>query len=359
MRLVVPAIMDEGFFDGMAGLPVSHFYGAIAGDVGLRANRWLPQPEPERLAGLLEGIHANGQEFWYCLNVSCLGNREFTADGQRWLVERLGWLSDTAFDGVVLSNPYLIAFAKRRFPGLPVAVSTANAIDSVDKALHFESQGADVLYLPEYVNRNLPLLRQLRKRVRARLVLLANVGCLMHCPIRQYHINLVSHSNESLEVGAYVDYPLLWCTKEKVADPARMLKAPWIRPEDLSLYEEIGIDEFKLAGREMDRPWVERVTRAFAARRWDGDLNDLILGFDHLEPFGEMPVRVPNRSLDGFVDFFRKKHDCREGCRDCRYCDDWATDVAAPGAGRERFIERLGKAIERFEAGSFRTVSGR
>ncbi len=358
MKLVVPAIVEDSFLDAMASMPVRHLYGAIGGDLSLRPNRWLPQPKAEELAAYVSSARKREISFFYCLNVACLGNREFTAEGQRWLVDRLGWLSDCGVEGVVLANPYLIAFAHKRFPQLHIAASTAAAIDSVDKALYYESQGADVLYLPEFINRDFRLLAQIRKRIRARIVLLANVGCLLHCPIRQYHINVVSHSGESLELGAYVDYPLMVCTNEKVREPAQMVKATWIRPEDVAVYEEIGIDEFKLAGREMDRAWVERVTAAFAARRYDGDLNDLVLGFDHLEPFGQLPIRIPNRAMDGFIDFFHKKHDCRMGCGDCRYCDEWAERVCVEDKA-SAFTGRLGKTIARLEAGAFRTQHGK
>jgi collagenase-like PrtC family protease len=359
MKLVIPAVFEQGFLDAMAPLPIAHLYGAMGGDVGLRANQWLEQPKFEDLADYVAGARARGIEFYYCLNVACLGNREFTAEGQRWLVERLGALDDLGVDGIVLSNPYLLAFAHKRFPNLKIAVSTAAAIDSVDKALFFEDHGASVLYLPEFINRDFPLLAQIRKRTRAELVLLANVGCLLQCPIRQYHINLVSHSNESAELGTYVDYPLMWCTHEKAMDAGQMLKSPWIRPEDMSIYEQIGVDQFKLGGREMDRGWIERAANAYAAGRYDGDLNDLILGFDHLEPYGRIPVRIPNPALDGFVEFFRKKHDCRIGCRDCRYCDDYARERAQVETARDAFVARVERAIAKFEGGAFRTASGR
>ncbi len=359
MKLVVPAVFDEGFLDAIAPLPIAHLYGALGGDAGLRANQWLPQPKFDELAAYVDGAHRRGIEFFYCLNVACLGNREFTADGQRWLVERFGTLDDLRIDGVVLSNPYLLAFAHKRFPRLRIAVSTAAAIDSVDKALFFERQGASVLYLPEFINRDLPLLRQIRRRTRTEVVLLANVGCLLQCPIRQYHINLVSHSNESAELGTYVDYPLMWCSREKALDPGQMLKSPWIRPEDLGAYEELGIDQFKLGGHEMDRAWIERVALAYAARRYEGDLNDLILGFDHLEPYGRIPVRIANRALDGFIEFFQKKHDCRIGCRDCTYCDDYARERACFDDGSHAFAERVERALAKFESGAFRTLGGR
>jgi hypothetical protein len=109
----------------------------------------------------------------------------------------------------------------------------------------------------------------------------------------------------------------------------------------------------------MDRAWNERVIRAYAGRRHDGDLNDLILGYDQMEPYGNMTVRIPNRAMDGFIDFFHKKHDCRVGCRDCRYCDDWAARALRFADDHEAFSRRVGRALERFEAGEFRTVSGR
>ena len=84
------------------------------------------------------------------------------------------------------------------------------------------------------------------------------------------------------------------------------------------------------------------------------------LGFDQLEPFGKLPIRIPNRALDGFVDFFKKKHDCRMGCRDCRYCDDFAASVSIlEDKGRNDFVNRVGRAIDRFESGAFRTASGK
>jgi collagenase-like PrtC family protease len=359
VELILPAAYREGFVAALEGLPIGHLYGALPRDPGLRASGWLPATDAEALGRIVASARSGDVPFYYALNVACLGNREFTAEGQGWLVEQLGGLQELGIEGVVLSNPYLVAFARARFPELRVAVSTAAAVDSLEKARFFEARGVDLIYLPEYVNRDLRLLRKLRQGVGCRLALLVNVGCLLHCPIRGYHISVVSHSGESQELGTYVDYPLMWCTREKAREPGQMLKAPWIRPEDLALYESLGYDEFKLAGREMDPDWILRAARAYAARRWDGDLNDLILGFDHLEPFGEMPLRLANRALDGFVDFFQSKHDCRQGCGECRYCDDRAEQALRGADAAPAFAERIERHLDRFESGAFRTPGGR
>ena len=358
VQLVVPAVLDETFLEDLSDIPISHLYGSLPHDPSLRESGWLPATDPEFLGRYIDRAAAGGRGFFYALNAACLGNDEFTSDGQRWLVERLGWLVDIGASGVVLGNPYLVAFAKARFPELQVAVSTAAGIDSVDKAEFFEGRGADILYLPEYVNRDFRLLKALRKRIGCRLVLLANVGCLLHCPIRNYHIQSISHSGRSQQLGTYVDYSLMWCTSEKTRDPALMVKSPWIRPEDLGVYAELGYDEFKLAGREMDRPWMERLVRAYAAGRHDGDLNELILGFDQMEPFGNVPVRLENRKLDGFVDFFRRKSDCRLGCRDCHYCDDWAEAAQRLEGDNLAYSGRITRTLVRFEEGAFRSRSG-
>ena len=88
MKLVVPAVFQRDFLDAVAPLPIDHLYGATGGDVGLRAQQWLPQPEADELASYVESARERGIAFFYCLNVACLGNREFTAEGQRWLVDR-------------------------------------------------------------------------------------------------------------------------------------------------------------------------------------------------------------------------------------------------------------------------------
>ncbi len=132
MRLIVPAVFDAGFLDALDGLPISHLYGSAPHDPSLRASGWLPE------SGGADGIARFGAEarrrgiaFYYALNVSCLGNREFTAEGQRWITERLGGLVDAGIEGVILSNPYLISLCRARFPELRMVVSTAAGIDSV------------------------------------------------------------------------------------------------------------------------------------------------------------------------------------------------------------------------------------
>lgn len=51
--------------------------------------------------------------------------------------------------------------------------------------------------------------------------------------------------------GFYLDYCLIKCTLIRFSNFKEMLKTRWIRPEDLKEYEEIGIDSFKITGRDI------------------------------------------------------------------------------------------------------------
>jgi hypothetical protein len=77
-----------------------------------------------------------------------------------------------------------------------------------------------------------------------------------------------------------------------------------------------------------------------------------------MEPFGNVPVRLDNRALDGFIDFFHKKHDCRLGCRDCHYCDDWAVQAARFESDPSAYSARITRQLTRLEEGAFRSRSG-
>jgi len=247
----------------------------------------------------------------------------------------------------------VIELVKRRFPELRVHVSTLADVDTVDKALFFKRLGAEALYLPEYINRDFKLLKAIRRHVEGELVLTVNLGCLLHCPIRDYHANYVSHAAESLGRGCYVDYSLARCTQMKAANPVEMVKAPWIRPEDLGRYEELGITRFKIAGREQEATWILRAVAAYASRRYEGDLNDLVTGLDVLDPFGQIPVRISNSRLDGFLDFFAKK-DCRLGCAGCTHCEEWARKVISLEGDVERYATGVERFLRRFTSGAFR-----
>ncbi len=354
MKLLVPTTFQEDFLKAIDGLAVGSLYGALPQDPSLRANKWLPDVSVSQFEAHVRQARSRGIGFIYAMNTRSAGSWEFTAEGQRWLVERLGWLTKTGAQGVVTANPYIIEMIKKRFPKLEAHVSTLADVDDVDKARFFQDLGADAIYVPEYANRDLRFLRALAPRVTCPIVLTVNLGCLIRCPIRNYHTSCISESRESLEHGHFVDYSMMKCTSLKVQYPAEMLKGPWIRPEDLGLYEDLGIKEFKIAGREQGIDWILRGIRAYSQGSYAGDLNDLIAGFDVVRPLGNVPIRIDNQKLDGFLAGL-VKHDCHLGCLQCDYCDTWVPKAVTVDEGtRKRQAQHIEATIARFTTGSFR-----
>lgn len=358
MRLVVPTTFEAEFLEALAGFPVEWLYGSLPQEPGARARRWLPAADPEQLAAHFAHARALGMGFLYTINAPCSGNRELTADGQRALAERLGWLVEAGAAGVVAASPYVVEMVKRRYPELRVSVSTLANVDSVDKALYYQDLGVEAIYVPEYLNRDFRLLRALRKQVQVDLVVCLNLGCLIRCPLRDYHASFISHASESLEQGCYIDYSLARCTQMKALSPVQAIKGTWIRPEDVERYEALGYTSFKLAGREQGGAWLLRAVEAYTRRRYEGALNDLVIGLEALDPFGKLPLRIDNTRLDGFLGFLEHK-DCRLGCAGCTHCSDYAARAVVVEADAPYYGARIERVLRRFTSGAFRAPVGR
>jgi hypothetical protein len=90
VTLVVPTTFEPEFLEKLTGFPVSSLYGSLSEEPGGRAKKWLPAAGAEQIAEHIDQARARGIDFFYTLNGSCGANREFTAEGQKWLAERLG-----------------------------------------------------------------------------------------------------------------------------------------------------------------------------------------------------------------------------------------------------------------------------
>lgn len=353
MQLIVPTPFNAEFLEKIEPYPVRYIYGSLPQDPGLRSRAWLPPVDESMLEQHVQQALAQRVGFLYVLNAACWGNQEFTAQGQRSLVERLGWLEAAGVEGVIVANPYVIEFIRRRFPGFKVYVSTISNVDSMDKVRFYRELGCQGLHLPEYINRDFKLLCSLCRENGENLALTVNLCCLLQCPIRDYHANFISHASKSLDRGCYIDYSLMKCTQMKLASPAELLKAPWIRPEDLAVYESVGINTFKIAGRIEEVSWLIRAIEAYSRRSYSGPLNDLLSGLENIEPFGAFPFKIDNASLEGFLDFFMQR-DCRQGCGDCGYCLEWVQRAVIAEGSCQEYQKKLEHPLNAIVSGCFR-----
>jgi collagenase-like PrtC family protease len=310
------------------------------------------------------------------LRLPCFDNKELTVKGQKQIYQTLKWMVDIGVTGATVTNPILLRIIKSNFPQLKVRISVFADVDHPRKIEYWEKNGADVICLRSlFMNRDLRALKAMRKSTNLELELLANENCIQSCSLDITHMNLISHSSQSKhQEGAYIiDHCVLECSKAKMKDPVNFLRSDWIRPEDTPLYEALGYDTFKLVDRSLPTDIMVTRIKAYAERKYDGNLLDLVQSYGHertaareahynkksklkqtlhfLNPFRnnlhlskqigafaefkgmqgplsfKQPIYIDNRQLDGFLEEVWKR-ECRYAdCNQCRHCHKVAEKV--------------------------------
>jgi collagenase-like PrtC family protease len=344
IRFYVATNWDPNLIDELAKFPVVDLYGTAPKSIvgGGRPFFLLKDANEEEIAEYINKAHKKKMTFSYALNAPCMNNMEYDPHYHKELLKLLQWISDIGADSVIVSIPFLIQLIKEQFPKLKVRVSTVSHVNSVNRAKFYESLGADEITTDVMINRDFKTLEKMRKAVKCKIVLLCTDGCLYQCPFRLYHYNILGHASQAYQQFEchYIDTCILNCSSIKYSNPTEVIKCRWIRPEDLSHYEAIGINSFKIAGRAMPTSWIVRSVKAFSSRKYEGNLSDILEGFQI--SFGDIQENDPvagfrqtigkesksklfidNTKLDGFIDFF-KEQNCVAMCGDCNYCTEWA-----------------------------------
>ncbi len=338
MKLLVPTNWDPDLILPLSKLEADvQIYGVLptsmigSGGTGPDNIRMMANQVEE----YIEQAHLAGLKFDYLLNAPSMGNMEWDEKTHRELLIHLNWIASIGADSVTVTIPYLVELIKRQFPQLEVRVSTIAHVNSVARAKLFESLGADSITLDINVNRSFGALKAIRNTVSCELTVLMNNLCLYQCPYEYYHHDGLGHASQNYNPlrGSYVDYCVLRCTLDRLRDVSQVIKCRWVRPEDIHIYEDIGIDMFKISSRAMPTEKILRAATAYASRHYQGNLYDILnvvppkAGFASSALPGEQdngigsPPRyyIDNQALEGFIDFF-KKQDCSSGCDHCGYC---------------------------------------
>ena len=199
------------------------------------------------------------------------------------------------------------------------------------------------LNLDRSLNRRLAELKKISLACRkhfpkVKLTLLANEGCLDSCPFKLAHDAQIALANTGLIANeTHAINQELGCIRELTAHPAELCKSPFIRPEDLHHYEGV-VEVIKLCGRTLGPAFLQRVVRAYAGRRHEGNLLDLM---DTMEWLAKR-LYVANEELP--ADFLARLSSCDKNCRVCSYCQDLLAKTATPLAFR---LEDLRLSISR------------
>lgn len=379
MHYSVAANWDLGLLERLKGTSVESLYGQMWNDPlgGGRMAMFIPKVGKREVASFISEARKKGFGFNYLINATCFDNLEFTKKGYEKTMKHLEWISSTGANMVTVTLPFLLQMIRKEFPHLKVCVSSFARVQNVHLAKYWEGMGADKLILPEAIGRDFQMLRLIRESVDCELELIANHCCLFQCPLDLHHRNMVSHgSQKDHPCGGFApDYCKLSCQRLKILQPAELIKARWIRPEDVPDYDAVGIDCLKLVERFRGTESLIQIVNAYEKKSYPGNLVELltlpqqgafltpnlevIQRTDLIEPekmeevmavlrepFPEK-VTINNSKLNGFLDYF-KKIDCfHMDCDRCGYCERIASQaISINEHWREEMISRFDRAME-------------
>jgi len=276
MDLVLATNFDDALVERVADLPVETFFGGFP--VSLtgagRPPYILPEVDREGFRRHVQAIHRRGREFYATLNSNDLGLQEYRPGYLPAFLKEVEELLNLGVDGFVIALPALLEAVHRAYPDVPISVSSFARIRSVSQAEYFLKLGADTVILEEG-DRNFPLIRGL-VGAGARVEVLVNQTCIRECPFRAHHLSTSSLCSQPGGNRLWFEFPILECGLEVVRDPRKLISSIWVRPEDLSLYEDAGVHRFKISGRNRPTEWLARAAGAYTARQYHGNLLDIL-----------------------------------------------------------------------------------
>ena len=292
--------------------------GAASGRPALGQRGNSRKKKVETLVFTLRGARRLGVKLDLLINASCYGGKAASKALERE-VTRLVERAARAAEGLdIVTTPSLAVawIVKRHFQEIEVRGSVNMKIPSAE-AMSYVEDLFDSFHIQRDVQRDLRHVLETKRWCTAngkRLCLLANSGCLHHCPGQLFHDNLIAHDAEVRKQEGLEGFSphVCWSLLSKPDRRDAFLQGSWIRPEDLRHYEG-AVDVVKLATRIHSTPRM--VIHAYTEGAFGGNLADLF------EPTFSMlfaPAIVSNRRFPS--DWFENTSTCRRNCLTCGFC---------------------------------------
>jgi len=336
------------------GNTISEVYGSRAESSLLSARPKFRIPEVSRddFKAHVQNLRNAGISFDYTLNTSSLGSKQDIIKQEYKIKEYIRFLLDCGVGTITVTLPIMAYFVRETSDKVNLELSTIARIETVTQVKIWKDNfGINKICGNLSKNRDFLFLGNLSRYCLdngIELSLIANEFCgngvrieeannysATSCIFRDhcYLLHSLDYSEADRIAG---NYPMGYCISSR-RDVSVWLKMNFIRPEDLGVYNRIGINHFKITGRTGTTTFIKRVTNAYLSGSYDGNLLEL---WKHLETIsGESdstftsPHIIPNSALNNFIDFWASNmtHVCaNEICGiTCDYCDQFYKDHIA------------------------------
>ncbi|RLG13845.1 MAG: hypothetical protein DRN71_04080 [Candidatus Nanohalarchaeota archaeon] len=257
------------------------------------------------------------------LNATCEGALCADTAHMKKVIDYLKTLTKSGLKSAAITNPFYITEIKKEIPELELHSSINCYTSNIEQALYLKDMGIDVLTIDRDINRNLDLIKNIKKATGLKIKLLVNEGCLSNCPFRKMHFNSLAHN--------LPDKPFLErsCITVISKDPKKIFRIPFIRPEDIKHYKSF-TDYFKLATRTFPTSQIETTLKAYINEEQNGDLLD-ILDMTSMKCYFTF---INNKVLDK-LNFFENMQKCTHDCENCGYCETLLKKAAILNTGNK------------------------
>ena len=385
MKISLATNYENDLIEQIKGYPIYEVYGKLKNDIigGGRPDDELKDIEIINFENHVKTVRKNGIKFNYLLNGSCLSNNEQNKEWQDNLKKFLEYLLEIGVNALTITNPYILQFVKKYFgEQFTVRISTFACVDSFERAKYWEEMGADIICADFVkINRDFKTLKYMVDNLKqSKIEILATNSCLKNCPMIFTHTTALSHASDKTRgKEKYEDWSLFYCQEIQNENEEEYIKSPWVRPEDVKYYEDIGIEHFKLTERGFPTDELVKRVRAYTNRKYDGNLIDLIQGHGYLDKRGEQKLEkrqvktqgeiyneikrvrglgcprqyprniyIDNSKLDGFIDFFLKGN-CSNNCNSCGYCKKISDKVITKNKEVSDYLKELYRKYDEFK----------
>lgn len=271
----------------------------------------------------------NGIDFDYTFNASTLANREYNEKEKNKIIAFIKKIYNIGVKKFTVTLPSIVSLINNNFNDVEVVLSVVNDITTVYQLKELSDAGKiSRAYVAEDMNRKINKLKEIVKQSEVPIATIVNTFCLFECAYRYHHYNFMAFRDESDRVDV-VEYYGARCGQIKVNNVDEIIKIPWIRPVDIDKYIDIGINWFKIAGREMIKSGADipSAVESYMSKSYNGDLIDLFNNFSN-KHYNRI-FSLDSKSLDLYFKYiFSKTLDCsRDLCEKCTMCKKYSKYV--------------------------------
>lgn len=323
---------------------VTELYGSDRAHAALaaRPDFRLPDVDEGQFEEYIQTAADAGIGFNYTMNsIIPYGSKSGFVAHQKEVASFVRYLEEAGVSRITVANPMMLELIRNDVRSdIELEVSTIMHIDTVTQIRYmFEKYGVRKICCNLNKNRDFRFLEAASRYCHDNGIifeLMVNEFCgvggsdyATHCVYRD-SCYICHATNATLEDTLLLnEYPMQFCTRSRDENPANWLRVKFIRPEDVRVYNEIGINHFKITGRTGSSAYILRTLKSYLDESYDGNLLGLWKPLESIKDDSVESIHhydIPNKRLDGFIKKWSEEHhNCdNEVCgKTCKYCESF------------------------------------